>query len=74
MRSGCAPCAARTLADTVGDGMRLLICGVNPSLFSADVGIGYGRPGNRFWSAALAAGIVGRTATRSMPWSGTAWG
>jgi double-stranded uracil-DNA glycosylase len=51
---------ARTLADTVADGMRLLICGVNPSLFSADVGIGYGRPGNRFWSAARAAGIVTR--------------
>ncbi len=49
---------ARTLADTVSNGMRLLICGVNPSMYSADAGIGYARPGNRFWSAALAAGIV----------------
>jgi TDG/mug DNA glycosylase family protein len=40
--------------------MRILVCGVNPSLYSADVGIGYGRPGNRFWSAAVAAGIVGK--------------
>jgi double-stranded uracil-DNA glycosylase len=48
----------RTLADTVGPGMRLLICGVNPSLYSADAGVGYARPGNRFWKAALAAGIV----------------
>ncbi len=48
----------RTLADTVGEGMRLLVCGVNPSLFSADAGVGYARPGNRFWPAALAAGIV----------------
>jgi TDG/mug DNA glycosylase family protein len=47
-----------TLADTVETGMRLLVCGVNPSPYSADVGIGYGRPGNRFWPAALAAGIV----------------
>jgi len=47
-----------TLADTVGTGMRLLVCGVNPSPYSADVGIGFGRPGNRFWPAALAAGIV----------------
>lgn len=49
---------ARTLADTVGPGMRLLICGVNPSWYSADAGVGYARPGNRFWAAALAAGIV----------------
>ena len=47
-----------TLADTVGPGMHLLVCGVNPSPYSADVGVGYGRPGNRFWPAALAAGIV----------------
>jgi TDG/mug DNA glycosylase family protein len=48
-----------TLADTVGPGMRLLVCGVNPSPYSADAGIGYARPGNRFWPAALAAGVVG---------------
>ncbi|HEV3132523.1 MAG TPA: uracil-DNA glycosylase family protein [Acidimicrobiales bacterium] len=48
----------RTLADTVGEGMRLLVCGVNPSIYSADAGIGYARPGNRFWTAALEAGIV----------------
>ena len=47
-----------TLADSVGSGMRLLVCGINPSPYSADVGVGYGRPGNRFWPAALAAGIV----------------
>jgi double-stranded uracil-DNA glycosylase len=51
---------ARTLADTVADDMRLLVCGINPSLFAADVGIGYGRPGNRFWSAAVAAGVVSK--------------
>ncbi len=49
---------ARTLADTVGAGMRLLVCGVNPSWYSADAGVGYARPGNRFWPAAMAAGIV----------------
>jgi len=51
---------ARTLADTVGPGMRLLVCGVNPSWYSADAGVGYARPGNRFWAAARAAGIVDR--------------
>ena len=49
----------RSLPDTVGPGMRLLVCGLNPSLHSADMGIGFARAGNRFWPAALAAGLVG---------------
>lgn len=49
---------ARTLADTVGAGMRLLVCGLNPSVYSADRGVGYARPGNRFWKAVVAAGLV----------------
>ncbi len=49
---------ARTLPDVVGPGMRLLVCGLNPSLYAADAGVGYARPGNRFWPGALAAGIV----------------
>ena len=49
---------ARTLPDTVGPGMRLLVCGLNPSVYSADAGIGFARPGNRFWPAAIAAGLV----------------
>ncbi|HYF45999.1 MAG TPA: uracil-DNA glycosylase family protein, partial [Acidimicrobiales bacterium] len=51
---------ARTLPDTVGPGMRLLVCGLNPSVYSADAGMGFARPGNRYWPAALAAGIVSR--------------
>jgi TDG/mug DNA glycosylase family protein len=49
---------ARTLPDTVGPGMSLLVCGLNPSLYAADFGVGYARPGNRFWPAARAAGIA----------------
>jgi TDG/mug DNA glycosylase family protein len=48
----------RTLPDTVGPDMRLLVVGLNPSLYAADQGVGFGRPGNRFWPAALAAGLV----------------
>jgi TDG/mug DNA glycosylase family protein len=48
----------RTLADTVGPEMLLLVCGVNPSPYSADAGVGYARPGNRFWPAVRAAGLV----------------
>jgi len=48
----------RSLPDTVGPDMRVLMVGLNPSPYSADSGIGYGRPGNRFWPAALKAGLV----------------
>ena len=51
---------ARTLPDTVGTGMRLLVCGLNPSVRAADAGVGYVTPGNRFWPAALEAGLVTR--------------
>jgi len=47
-----------TLADHVGASMTVLICGLNPSPASADSGIGFHRPGNRFWPAAIAAGLV----------------
>jgi len=48
----------QSLPDSVGSGMQVLIVGLNPSPYSADSGIPYGRPGNRFWPAALAAGLV----------------
>ena len=51
---------SRTLADTVGPGMRLLVCGLNPSQYSADAGVPFARPGNRFWPAAMGAGLVER--------------
>jgi TDG/mug DNA glycosylase family protein len=40
--------------------MRLLVCGLNPSVHAAKAGVGYVTPGNRFWPAALAAGLVTR--------------
>ena len=49
---------ARTLPDYVGPAMRILLVGLNPSLYAADVGVGFARPGNRFWPAMLAAGLV----------------
>jgi len=48
----------QSLPDSVGPGMQVLIVGLNPSPYSADSGIPYGRPGNRFWPAALGAGLV----------------
>ena len=48
----------RTLPDHVDAGMRLLLCGLNPSIYSADAGAGFARPGNRFWPALRAAGLT----------------
>ncbi len=53
-----APHAAPTPS---GPGCASLIVGLNPGLLSADVGVGFARPGNRFWPAALASGLVTRT-------------
>ena len=49
---------ARTLPDFVGPGLHLLVCGLNPSLRSADVGVGYAGRSNRFWAAAVDAGLT----------------
>ena len=47
-----------SLPDTVGPRMTLLVSGLNPSVYAAEAGVGFARPGNRFWPAALSAGIV----------------
>ena len=48
----------RTLADTVGPDMRLLLVGLNPSLVAADAGVAFHRAGNRAWPALAAAGLA----------------
>ncbi len=54
-----APITRRwTLPDYVGSDMELLICGLNPSPSSADFGVGFHKAGNRFWPAAIKAGLV----------------
>ena len=50
---------ARSLPDTVGDEMDVLVCGLNPSLHAADAGVGFVTANNRFWPAAQAAQLVG---------------
>ncbi|MGN6694374.1 MAG: methyltransferase domain-containing protein [Aquihabitans sp.] len=52
--------ALRALPDHVGAGMRLLCCGLNPSLHAADAGVGYVTGSNRFWRAMAAAGLATR--------------
>lgn len=48
----------RTLPDYLDAGLAAMLIGLNPSLYAADAGVGFARPGNRFWPAALDAGLV----------------
>ena len=51
---------ARPRRGGCGPGMRVLVCGLNPSLVAADAGYGYAGATNRFWPAAVAADLVSR--------------
>jgi TDG/mug DNA glycosylase family protein len=42
--------------DLVGPGMRVLLCGINPSLWSGAVGLHFATPGNRLWPVLHGAG------------------
>jgi TDG/mug DNA glycosylase family protein len=44
----------------VAKGLRVLFCGVNPSLISAATGHHFARPGNRFWRTLHEAGFTDR--------------
>lgn len=39
--------------DVVGPGLRVLFCGINPGLLTAETGHHFARPGNRFWPVLL---------------------
>ena len=47
-----------TLADLVAPQLRVLIVGLNPSVVAAETGVPFVGPSNRFWGAALDAGLV----------------
>ncbi|GAA1700206.1 G/U mismatch-specific DNA glycosylase [Streptomyces yatensis] len=50
----------RLVPDVVGDGLRVLFCGINPGLMTAATGHHFARPGNRFWPALHASGFTPR--------------
>jgi double-stranded uracil-DNA glycosylase len=56
--------AAPTLPDFVGPDMKVLVCGLNPSVVSAQAGFNYSGATNRFWRAAVASGLVGADRAR----------
>ena len=55
--------ANRTIPDVLpgaGEPLRVLFCGINPSLYSAATGWHFARPGNRFWPALHLSGFTPR--------------
>jgi double-stranded uracil-DNA glycosylase len=53
----------RTIPDVLpapGEPLRVLFCGINPSLYSAATGWHFARPGNRFWPALHLSGFTPR--------------
>jgi TDG/mug DNA glycosylase family protein len=49
-----------TVPDLVGPGLRVLLVGINPSLWSGAVGQHFGRPSNRLWRTLHEAGFTDR--------------
>jgi TDG/mug DNA glycosylase family protein len=55
----------RTVPDLVRPGLAVLLCGINPSLWSGAVGLHFASPSNRLWPTLHVSGWTGR---RLMPW------
>jgi TDG/mug DNA glycosylase family protein len=55
-----AAARGKRVPDLLADGLKVLFCGINPSLYSAAVGHHFARPGNRFWPALHAGGFTDR--------------
>jgi double-stranded uracil-DNA glycosylase len=52
--------AEKPLRDVIAPGLDVLVCGINPSLISAERGHHFARPGNRFWRALQGSGFTPR--------------
>ena len=62
-REDLAAARNRTIPDVLpgaGEPLRVLFCGINPSLYSAATGWHFARPGNRFWPALHLSGFTPR--------------
>ena len=55
----------KTVKDVIREGLDVLFVGINPGLYTAAIGRHFGRPGNRFWPALNASGLLRRPLT---PW------
>ncbi|WP_433057841.1 G/U mismatch-specific DNA glycosylase [Dactylosporangium sp. CS-033363] len=52
--------ADKLLPDVIAPGLNVLLCGINPGLWSAASGHHFARPGNRFWPALHLSGFTPR--------------
>lgn len=50
----------QSIPDVVAPNLRVLFCGINPSLWSGATGHHFARPGNRFWPALHRSGFTPR--------------
>jgi TDG/mug DNA glycosylase family protein len=50
----------RTLPDLAGPGIRVLLVGINPGLYTGWSGFHFGRPSNRLWTTLHEAGFTDR--------------
>lgn len=48
------------IEDLLSPGLKVLLVGINPGLYSGATGLHFARPGNRFWPALHLAGITPR--------------
>lgn len=62
------------LADVIAPGLDVLLCGINPGLYSAHTGHHFARPGNRFWPALHRSGFTPRQLRASEQDSLLEWG
>ncbi len=54
-----------SVPDLIGPGLRLLIVGINPGLWTAATQTHFAHPGNRFYPALHRAGLIDREIDRS---------
>jgi len=50
----------KVVPDIIAEGLSVLFCGINASIYSAAVGHHFARPGNRFWKTLHGAGFSDR--------------
>ncbi len=59
-RAEIAAAEGKTVPDVIAPDLKVLLCGINPGLYTAAIGHHFGRPGNRFWPALHAARFTDR--------------
>jgi TDG/mug DNA glycosylase family protein len=64
----------KTVPDILAPQLKILFCGINPSLYSAAVGHHFARPGNRFWKTLHGAGLTDRLLTPAEDRALLEWG